>query len=72
MLLSLRVRVVELKPALQDQIYGGNLGLEDVLQRFFIDLFDVLSLLGQQLVAGKESLDCVDADGDEVLPGDVP
>ena len=40
-LLSLGIRVVELKSTLQDQIYGGNLSLEDVLQRLFIDLFDV-------------------------------
>ena len=45
-LLSLGIRVVELKSTLQDQIYGGNFSLKDVLQGLLIDLFDILSLFG--------------------------
>ena len=70
-LLSLGVCIVPLESALKDQIYGGNLSLEDVLQCLFIDLLDVRSLLGKHLVAGKECFDCVNADGNKVLPGNV-
>ena len=71
MLLSLRISIVELESALQDQIDGLNFCLKDVVQRLFIDFFDVRGLLGKNFVTSEECLDGVDADGNEILPGNV-
>ena len=40
-LLRLRIRIVELESALQDQIDGLNFSFKDEFKRLFIDLFDI-------------------------------
>lgn len=71
MLLGLRIGIEGLKAPLQDERDLRDLSLEDKLQRLFVNLLSLCTLLGEHLVAGKERLDSLDTDRNEVSPGNV-
>ena len=70
-LLGLGISVESLESALQDQRDLRDLHVEHVLEGLFVDFFGDGGLLGKHLVSGKESLDRVNTDRNEVCPCDI-
>jgi len=70
-LLGLSIGVVGRETSLKDQVNGLNLSFKDELERVLVDLLVGGGLLGKDLVTGQEGLDRLDADWDEIGPGDV-
>ena len=71
MLLGISISVESLEAPLEDESDLLDLGIEDKLERLFIDFLRLGGLLSEHLVSRKERLDSIDADGDEVCPGDI-
>ena len=71
MLLRLGIRVENLESSLRNQRELFDLHIEDVLESLFVDFFGDSWLLGKHLISGKERLDSVNTDRNEVCPCDI-